>query len=93
MARVRDARTTRAGTHTQRSHTKPVCRHGPRSVMQGSGMGAGGGGAPQARRQAGRAYARPPAVTRAEDPHAVAKLEGEPLCQRTRDALAVEAAE
>eukprot|EP00966_Prymnesium_polylepis_P285931 6604892-Prymnesium_polylepis.1 len=29
-------------------------------VMQGSGMGEGGGGAPRARRQAGRAYARPP---------------------------------
>eukprot|EP00966_Prymnesium_polylepis_P263665 6090852-Prymnesium_polylepis.1 len=35
------------------------------SVMQGSGMGEGGGGAPRARRQAGSAYARPPAVPRA----------------------------
>eukprot|EP00966_Prymnesium_polylepis_P301948 6976027-Prymnesium_polylepis.1 len=29
------------------------------SVMQGSRMGEGGVGAPRARRQAGRAYARP----------------------------------
>eukprot|EP00966_Prymnesium_polylepis_P213314 4940215-Prymnesium_polylepis.1 len=33
--------------------------------MQGSGMGEGGGSAPRARRQAGRAYALPPAVPRA----------------------------
>eukprot|EP00966_Prymnesium_polylepis_P155276 3586092-Prymnesium_polylepis.2 len=32
------------------------------------------------------------ARSRAEDPHAVAELEGEPLCERTRHALAVEAA-
>eukprot|EP00966_Prymnesium_polylepis_P298861 6906064-Prymnesium_polylepis.1 len=60
MARVRDARTTRAGSHAEVVHqagASTACG----SVMQGSGIGEGGGCAPRARRQAGRAYARPPA--------------------------------
>eukprot|EP00966_Prymnesium_polylepis_P253205 5852248-Prymnesium_polylepis.1 len=64
MARVRDARTTRAGSHAEVMHEAGASK-ARGSVMQGSEMGEGGGGAPRARRQAGRAYARPPAVPRA----------------------------
>ena len=66
MARVQDARTTRAGSHAKVRH-RAGAGTARGSVMQGRGVreGGGEGGAPQARRQAGRAHARPPAVPRA----------------------------
>eukprot|EP00966_Prymnesium_polylepis_P131615 3044087-Prymnesium_polylepis.1 len=51
MARVRDARTTRAGSHAEVEHQAGAGTVRG-SVMQGSGMGEGGVGAPRARRQA-----------------------------------------
>eukprot|EP00966_Prymnesium_polylepis_P316919 7322633-Prymnesium_polylepis.1 len=58
--------------------------------MRGSGNGRRGGAPP---RRGALTRGRRPGATRAENQHAVAELEGEPLCQRARDALAVEAAE
>eukprot|EP00966_Prymnesium_polylepis_P033132 770628-Prymnesium_polylepis.1 len=46
MARVRDARTTRAGSHAEVMHQAGVST-ARGSVMQGSGMEEGGGGAPR----------------------------------------------
>jgi hypothetical protein len=84
-ARVGDAQQTRRGHARSSTHTNQASgpsTHGsvkaPASPCSGSGTPSGCA--------AGDA-------TRAEGPHAVAELEGEPLGQRTRDALAVEAAE
>ena len=93
-ARVGDAQQTRRGHARSSTHTNqasgpstPGSVKAPASPCSGSSApsGCAAGGA-RSRAAAGDA-------TRAEDPHAVAELEGEPLGQRTRDALAVEAAE
>eukprot|EP00966_Prymnesium_polylepis_P239854 5546626-Prymnesium_polylepis.1 len=73
MARVRDARTTRAGSHAEVTHQAGAST-ARGSVMQGSGMLGGGRG----RRAPGAPRLR--AAAGSEDPHAVAELEGEPLC-------------